>query len=354
MSPDPALPSAPVPRVGAEPEPHGGGRARRDAAPVGSRVNDNVAGRLEEVARLLDEQGADPFRVRAYLLAAQTVRRLERPVSDIFAAEGLRGLEALPHVGESTARAIRDLLARGRLAMLDRLRGESDPIAILSSVPGIGRRTADRLHHDLGISTLEDLEAAAHDGRLRRLAGFGTKRLAGISDSVAHRLERIRPPAPAGQGRAPSVRELLDVDREYREKAKAGMLATIAPRRFNPRRTAWLPILHTVRGPRHYTALFSNTARAHRLGKTDDWVVIYWDGAEGEHQCTVITAEQGASRGLRIVRGREEDAQRASPVVVTRRRAVVPATLPSGARRAPPSPNAGRRRPVATRRAGTT
>jgi putative hydrolase len=101
--------------------------------------------------------------------------------------------------------------------------------------------------------------------------------------------------------------EILDVDREYRERAKARELVTIAPRRFNRARLAWLPILHTERGSRHYTALFSNTARAHSLGKTDDWVVVYCDGSGGEQRFTVITAEYGALRGQRIVRGRERE-----------------------------------------------
>lgn len=111
------------------------------------------------------------------------------------------------------------------------------------------------------------------------------------------------------------MEEILDVDREYREKAAAGRLVTIAPRRFNPSRVAWLPILHTERGPRHYTALFSNTARAHAQGKTNDWVVIYCDDAQGERQCTVITSERGRLEGRRIVRGREDEYEHASPAL---------------------------------------
>ena len=271
------------------------------------RLNEDIAGRLEEVAQLLGAQGASSFRVRAYQRAAATVRRLPRPVSDILAQEGLEGLQALPGVGESIARAIRDMLARGRLAMLDRLRGDSDPVKLLASVPGIGRTTADRLHHDLGLHTLEDLEAAAHDGRLEHLAGIGHKRLAGIRDSLAHRLSRVIPPPAPGRNGPPSVEELLDVDREYREKAASGELVKIVPRRFNPSRAAWLPILHTTRGRRHYTALFSNTAVAHRLGRTDDWVVIYCDDGRGERQYTVITARHGRLEGRRIVRGREAE-----------------------------------------------
>jgi putative hydrolase len=273
---------------------------------MSDRLNEDVAGRLEEVARLLEAQGANRFRVRAYDRAAETVRRVPRPISELIEQEGMEGLQALPGVGISIARAIRDMLAHGRLAMLERLRGESDPTNLLASVPGIGRTLADRLYHDLGIETLEDLEAAAHDGRLEQLLGFGTKRLAGIRDSLAHRLQRIKPPAVTNH-RAPSVTEILDVDREYREKAAAGELVKIAPRRLNPSRAAWLPVLHTTRGRRHYTALFSNTALAHRLGRTNDWVVIYWDNGRGERQCTVITAGHGPLKGQRIVRGRESE-----------------------------------------------
>lgn len=272
-------------------------------------VNEDVAGRLDEVARLLAAQGANRFRVRAYERAATTVRRLPRPVSEILEHEGMRGLDALPGVGPGIARAIRDLLARGRLAMLDRLRGESDPVKLLATVPGIGREFADRLHHDLGIETLEDLEAAAHSGRLEQVLGFGPKRLAGIRDSLAHRLQRVRPPAIA-TNRGPTVTEILEVDREYREKAAAGQLVRIAPRRFNPSGVAWLPVLHTTRGRRRYTALFSNTALAHRLGRTDDWVVVYWEDDRGERQCTVVTALHGPLQGQRVVRGRESEQPR--------------------------------------------
>ena len=105
----------------------------------------------------------------------------------------------------------------------------------------------------------------------------------------------------------PSVRELLDVDREYREKASSGRLRKIAPRRFNPDGRAWLPILHTVRSDRHYTALFSNTARANELGKTDDWVVLYHDDGNLERQATVVTETHGPLLGRRVVRGREAE-----------------------------------------------
>ena len=272
------------------------------------QLNRDIASRLDEVAALYADQGANRFRVQAYQHAAAAVRTLEEPVSEIFARDGLAGLENIPSVGPSIARAIRELLVHGTLAMLDRLRGEHDPIAILRTVPGIGKSLAWKLHDDLGIDSLIDLETAAHDGRLEHLADLGAKRLAGIRDSLAHRLGRVRgssiyPPAAA----SPTVGELLEVDAEYRRRAASNQLKRIAPRRFNPTHEAWLPVLHATRGQRHYTALFSNTAHAHGAGKTHDWVVIHCDGRDGDHQYTVITSQFGDLKGRRIVRGRETE-----------------------------------------------
>jgi len=236
---------------------------------------------------------------------------MPRSVADIFAEQGIEGLEEIGGIGPSIARSIRDILLHGRLAMLDRLRGESEAIALLASVPGIGRKFARRFHDDLRIEMLEDLETAAHDGRIEKFPGIGAKRLAGIRDSLAQRLSRIRrriqAPPRLPTGRVPPVSELLAVDLEYREKAAAGKLTKIAPRRFNPDRESWLPILHTSRSGRDYTALFSNTAHAHELGKTRDWVVLFCDNGDIENRFTVITSEFGPLRGQRIVAGREAE-----------------------------------------------
>jgi putative hydrolase len=271
-------------------------------------LNREIAGRLREVARLLEDQGANPFRVRAYRRAAETLERLRQSVADIVEREGVDGLRKIPGVGESLARSIHHLVSTGMLPMLARLRGEADPVDVLASVPGIGTSSARRLHEDLGIDTLEQLEIAAHDGRLTEIEGVGEKKLAGIMDSLASRLGRIRDRSRAHHDE-PSVAELLEVDREYRERAARGELKMLAPKRFNPTGAAWLPILHTQRADRHYTALFSNTARAHRMDKTKDWVILYYDDHDRDSQWTVITAERGPLKGRRIVRGREAECE---------------------------------------------
>jgi putative hydrolase len=98
------------------------------------------------------------------------------------------------------------------------------------------------------------------------------------------------------------------VDNEYRQKASADKLPRITPKRFNPENKAWLPILHTTHDHWHFTALYSNTARAHQLGRTTDWVVIYfYDDHHREGQHTVVTETHGSLRGSRVVRGRETE-----------------------------------------------
>jgi len=272
-------------------------------------LNQQVAEKLRQFAELLAAQSANPFRVGAYRRAADTVSGLERDVAVILAEEGQSGLDALPGIGPSIAATIAEVVRTGRSSQLERLRGSLDPEALLQTVPGIGPGLAERIHETLHIDTLEALEAAAHDGSLEKVPGVGPRRAAVVRATLAEMLARARPPRRAdagGSGQEPDVAALLDVDREYREGAQAGRLPTIAPKRFNPEGKAWLPILHTERGPWHFTALYSNTARAHQLDRIRDWVVIYFssDSAhEGQH--TVVTETSGTLTGRRVVRGRE-------------------------------------------------
>jgi len=270
--------------------------------------NAQIATQLREAAALVEAQGGNPFRVGAYRKAADALARAARPVRELFDAQGRAGLETMPGVGPGIAGAIAEMLVTGRWAQLARLRGDADPESLFRIVPGIGPLGARAIHEALHVDTLEGLEAAAHDGRLEGVPGVGPRRAAQIRASLASMLGRRVARAPRAGGEAPGVALLLDVDHEYRKKAAAGSLRTIAPRRFNPRGEAWLPVLHAEHGGWHFTALFSNTARAHELGRTRDWVVIYYH--EGEHveaQCTVVSETRGALAGKRVVRGREEE-----------------------------------------------
>ena len=278
-----------------------------------ARQNLVLAATLSEFADLLEQQQADGFRVAAYRRAAETLEQLPRPVSEILASEGREGLTELPGIGRAIASALTEMLTTGRWSQLDRVRGTLDAEALFRTIPGIGPGLAERLCDELHVETLEGLEIAAHDGRLEALQGIGPRRVQMIRTALAERLGRPRLWRLRDTVPRPPAAMLLDVDREYRERAEAGSLPTIAPRRFNPDRRPWLPILHTRRGNWEFTALFSNTGRAHDLNRIGDWVVIYYrhDG-EAEGQCTVVTERRGALAGSRVIRGRESEAAPAS------------------------------------------
>jgi len=290
---------------------------RRTTAPT----NDEIAGLLERVAELLEAQRANPFRVRAYRRAAHMIERLEQPIAEIAKSEEER-LEDLSDIGRSIAGSIREYVHTERLGLLDRLEGQVSPEDLFTTVPGVGEELARRIHDALHIETLEDLEMAAHDGRLADVPGVGERRLRGIRDSVAAILNRSsrrrarrlhHADSACGQTHDedlpahPSTSCILAVDAEYRHKAEDGLLPTIVPRRFNPGGQAALPILHVDRNGWSFTALFSNSARAHALGKTRDWVVVYYERHGHENQCTVVTEYHGPLRGRRTVRGREDE-----------------------------------------------
>jgi hypothetical protein len=145
---------------------------------------------------------------------------------------------------------------------------------------------------------LETLEAAAYDGTLAAAAGWGPRRVKMVQTALAERLGRRRLGRRRAAPERPPVDMLLDVDREYRERAGAGRLRRIAPGRFNPAGEAWLPILYAERGDWRFTALFSNTPLAHQLDRTRDWVVIYHEtAASPEGQCTVVAETQAPPQG---------------------------------------------------------
>lgn len=264
---------------------------------------------LREAADLLEAQDDNPFRVSAYRRAADAVEALDTDLGDIVDRGGPEALQDIPGVGESIAASLGEIVETGHWSYLDRLRGQTGPEDLFSKIPGVGTALAQRLHDVLHVDSLEQLEAALQDPACARVPGLGPRRRASLLAVVAQMLSRIRRVRPH-DGVEPDVDVFLSVDAEYRQKALAGSLHRIAPQRYNPMGKAWLPIMHATRNGWHFTALFSNTARAHELRKTNDWVVIYFHAAKGaEAQRTVVTEMQGALAGKRVVRGREAECQ---------------------------------------------
>lgn len=271
--------------------------------------NREIASKLRTVAALLEEQQANPFRVTAYRHAAATVDALTEPLAEKVLRDGFSALTELPGIGAGIARSISEFIATGRMSRLDSLQAGHDPIVLFEQIPGIGTILAHRIVETLHIDSLQALELAAHNGRLKEVPGFSAKKIDLAQTWLAHVLGPRRLFMDPGQLMPePPVSLLLQIDAVYREKAAEGKLPVIAPKRFNPTGEAWLPVMHRSQQGWHFTALFSNTARAHQLHRTHDWVVIYFhDDAHHEGQHTVVTETHGTLIGKRVVRGREAE-----------------------------------------------
>jgi DNA polymerase (family X) len=151
--------------------------------------NIDIARLLEEVADLLEIQGANPFRVRAYRNAVRTVEAQTTPFAKMV-AEG-RELTELPGIGKEMAGHVGELVETGALAVRDALLAEVPRgLLDLMRLPNVGPKRARKLWEALAVESVDDLEAAARAGQVAAVAGFGAKSqekiLAGIADFRQH------------------------------------------------------------------------------------------------------------------------------------------------------------------------
>ncbi len=138
-------------------------------------TNSEIAAVFEQVADLLEFQGANPFRVRAYRNGARAIRDLAEPAAELVAGKD-RELTEIPGIGKDLAEKVATLVQTGTLPMLEELL-EQIPESILAvlRVPGLGPKRTATLHRELGIATLEQLREACQSHRVSQLKGFGEK-----------------------------------------------------------------------------------------------------------------------------------------------------------------------------------
>ncbi|REJ72021.1 MAG: DNA polymerase/3'-5' exonuclease PolX [Planctomycetota bacterium] len=149
--------------------------------------NSEVARYFEDLADLLEIDGANPFRIRAYRNAARTIEDLPASVESL-AAEGREALMELPGIGEDLAKKIIVIVETGRLPQLDELQ-EKIPSGVVEMlrIPGLGPKKAAAVFRELNIETLDQLRAAAESGEVASLKGFGNK----TAESILKGLDQI-------------------------------------------------------------------------------------------------------------------------------------------------------------------
>lgn len=169
-------------------------------------TNQEIAERFERVAVLLELEGANSFRVRAYHTAAQTIANLPRSLSELAARKN--GLTGLPGIGADLAEKIQELLATGALKMLSELEAKIPSVQLeMLKLPGLGPKRVRQLAASLRLRTLDDLKAAAHAGKVRALPGFGPKLEEQILSAIAHR--EANPERTLWASAEPAVEALL-------------------------------------------------------------------------------------------------------------------------------------------------
>ena len=143
-----------------------------------------IARILTEIGDLLEIKGENPFKIRAYRNAAETIVHEPGRIAGMTAAERL----ALPGVGKDLAAKIGELVDTGAIAYHRELLQEFPPTILdLLHLQGVGPKTVARLYGDLGVRTLEDLEQAAREGRIRGMKGMGAKKEALILEALEER-----------------------------------------------------------------------------------------------------------------------------------------------------------------------
>jgi len=135
--------------------------------------NKRIAKIFSDIAKILELKGENPFRVRAYQKASQIIENLTEDIK-ILAQEGR--LETLPGIGKDLAKKIEEIIKKGTLSQYEKLKKEI-PSGLLKmmEIPGLGAKTIKLIYERLGIDSLEKLEKAAREGKLKRLEGIKEK-----------------------------------------------------------------------------------------------------------------------------------------------------------------------------------
>jgi DNA polymerase (family 10) len=183
--------------------------------------NEDIAAVFDEIADLLEIEGDNPFRIRAYRNGARTLRELGEDIRTLV--EGGEKITGFPGIGKNLAEKIHEILDTGECAALQKLRKQLPAdLTELLKLPGLGPKRVHALYHELDIHTLEQLERAARDGLIQHLPGFGAKTEAHILETVQAHADTARrfKLAVVGRYAEPLV--------EYLERAPAVKTVTVA------------------------------------------------------------------------------------------------------------------------------
>lgn len=183
--------------------------------------NADIAKIFAKVADLLEIQGANPFRVRAYRNAARQISSLSRSVRDML--EQNKSLSDLPGIGEDLAGKIETIVETGNLPLLQELMEQSAPeLDELLKIPGLGPKRAQTLFKELNVTNLNELREAAESNKIRELDGFGEKTEKKILQGLEQRTSEERTKLAVVEEVAKSLTEYFDASKAVKKIIVAG------------------------------------------------------------------------------------------------------------------------------------
>ncbi len=155
--------------------------------------NKQVAEKFQRLADLLEIQGASPFRVRAYRTAAQTVESLPRDAQEML--EDGEDLSDLPGIGADLAGKIEEIVKTGELPLLQETEQQTTTeLSDMMKLPQVGPKRVKAIHEELGVSSIDELQQAAEEHKIRDLEGFGGKTEEKILREIERQHERQQRP----------------------------------------------------------------------------------------------------------------------------------------------------------------
>jgi DNA polymerase (family 10) len=156
-----------------------------------SRDNAEVARVLRQIADMLEFKNENPFKIRSYQMAAETIGSMGTPVTDLAIRGGAGELQKIPGIGKAISAQILEIVETGKSSYFEELTQDVPATVLgLRRVSGIGLKTAQLLYRDFAIKSLEELKSFAEGGGLASVPGLGEKTLARVTNSLARLLSK--------------------------------------------------------------------------------------------------------------------------------------------------------------------
>jgi len=151
--------------------------------------NAGVARVLQQIADMLEFKNENPFKLRSYQMAAETIGSMGTPIAEI-AKRGGSELQKIPGIGKTISAQILEIVETGKSSYFEELTQDVPATVLdLRRISGIGLKTAQLLYRDLGVKSLEDLRSLAESGGLASVPGLGEKTIARIMKSLERLLD---------------------------------------------------------------------------------------------------------------------------------------------------------------------